>query len=299
MNLPPLTGRAFGLNLLTVVLWGANPVATSFSADSMPPLAIAGWRFVLATLFMWWWCNRSASRQRLRLSHWPWILVAGVLLFVQIWTFTLGVSWTSASHAALFVNTYVIWVVLAEFGWLGESRFSQLKGVGLVLATVGAGLLLLATPAVAKVAAEVRGPTFAGDLMMIFSGFLFAVKFLFTKAAVRRVDSNQLMLWHDVVAVVLFGLSSYSMETITWSRVSWVAWLGILYQGVAVGGICFALQAYLLRSYSPTSIAIFSFATPLVGIACGWGLRGDEVSVWLLASCGLIATGIYLVNREG
>ncbi len=63
-----------------------------------------------------------------------------------------------------------------------------------------------------------------------------------------------------------------------------------------MAGVCFALQAVLLRKYSASQISVFSFATPLVGVAMSVLLRGDQLSPWLLASGMVVACGILLVN---
>ena len=110
------------------------------------------------------------------------------------------------------------------------------------------------------------------------------------------VAPGTLILWHDVIGVCFFVLVSLAFE---WNS-SWVfrgdAIVGLIYQGVLVAGVCFALQAVLLRRYSASQISVFSFATPLVGVTLSVLLRGDQLSPWLLAAGALVAAGILLVN---
>ena len=73
---------------------------------------------------------------------------------------------------------------------------------------------------------------------------------------------------------------------------------GIAYQGIAVAGLCFAIQARLLKKHSASKIAVFSFATPLFGILFAVLLRGDPVSPWLFVSGTAVAIGILLVNLK-
>ncbi len=44
----PLDTRSIAIVLLTSALWGGTPVAVSFAAASLPPVAIAAVRFFLA-----------------------------------------------------------------------------------------------------------------------------------------------------------------------------------------------------------------------------------------------------------
>ena len=55
---------------------------------------------------------------------------------------------------------------------------------------------------------------------------------------------------------------------------------------------------WLLVRYPASSIASFSFWTPLFGVISGALILGDRVTGYLGAAVVLVAAGIYLVNRE-
>lgn len=291
----PLTVTSTCLTLLTVALWGGNPVATLFSTDALPPITVAGLRFLMATGVMFVWCFVERASMRVTRAQWWPIFVAGTLLFAQITTFTFGTAWTSSSHASLFVNTFVFWVVGIEHFLLRTDRLSGLRSLGLLIAAMGVGALLWEGEAPV---AQTDQPTLAGDALLLFSAFLLGVKFIYTKQALKVIGPTQLILWHDVVAVLQFAIAAALWEQPDFTNVSTPAWLGLLYQGVLVGGVCFALQAHLLKHHSASQIAVFSFLTPLFGIVLGMWFRGDLLSVWLVLSGVTVALGIYLVNRR-
>ncbi len=283
------------LTLLTVALWGGNPVATLYSTDALPPVTVSGLRFLMATGVMLIWCLVERSSFRVTPPQIQPIIVAGALLFLQITTFTIGTAWTSSSHASLFVNTFVFWVVGIEHFVTRTDRLTSLRTAGLVLAAVGVGALLWEGKAPA---AQFDQPSVAGDGLLLFSAFVLGVKFIYTKQALKIIGPMELIFWHDIVAVFLFGGAAALLERPDFAHVEAKAWLGLLYQGVLVGGVCFALQAHLLKIHSASQIAVFSFLTPLFGIVLGMLLRGDQLSVWLVLSGLTVAAGIYLVNRR-
>ena len=82
-----------------------------------------------------------------------------------------------------------------------------------------------------------------------------------------------------IVGVALFALVSLLFEEVSWSGFTRTAWLGLLYQGFLVAGLCFALQAVLLRKHSATQIAVFSFSTPLFGVAAAIAFL-NEPATW-------------------
>lgn len=299
-NLPrvtpaPFTPTTIGLTLLTVLLWGGNPVATLYSVDALPPVTVAGLRFLMATGVMFVWCLVEGISFRVTKEQWRPILVAGSLLFLQITSFTFGTAWTSSSHASLFVNTFVFWVVGLEHFVTKTDRLTSLRTAGLCLAAIGVLALLWEGEAPVE---QRDPPSLAGDVLLLFSAFLLGVKFIYTKQALKVIGPTSLIFWHDIVAVLQFGIVAAIFERPDFASVAWPSWVGLGYQGVLVGGICFALQAHLLKYHSASQIAVFSFLTPIFGIVIGMWFRGDQLSVWLLLSGITVAAGIYLVNRR-
>lgn len=289
---------AVSLSLLTAALWGGNAVATSFSVDALPPLTVAALRFALATAFMLFWCRAEGSELRLRSGQWRASVIAGVLLFLQIGTFTIGVALSSSSHATVLINSFPFWVVAIEHYMTREDRLTPGKALGLLAAGGGTILLITMTAQTNTGTDQLDPPSLLGDSILALSALLFAIKMVYTRHAVRTVESGKLILWHDVVGTALFVAASALFEDVHWERTTLPAWLGIAYQGILVGGFCFAVQARLLRFHSASQISIFNFTTPLFGVALAVLLRGDALSPWLLAAGVAVAIGILLVNRD-
>ena len=301
----PTTGA---LVLLTVALWGGTPVAIRYSVDVLPPVAVSGLRFALAALFMLAWCRFSGGGLRLRRGQFVPSLVLGVLLFAQIALFAAGIQFSTASHGSLFINTFVFWVVVIEHFATRSDRLTVVRFVGLLLAAGGVVLLLSTREPtqIPNAASSPRDePTLTGDLMLLGSGLLLAIKLIYTKRATLIVEPGKLIFWHDVFGVVLFAVYSAIFETVDVSALidfdrpgTVPALLGIAYQGIVIAGFCFAVQARLLQRHSAVQLSVFSFLTPVFGIALGVLFRGDSLSPWLFASAMLVTVGIILVNRK-
>ena len=141
-------------------------------------------------------------------------------------------------------------------------------------------------------------PSRRGDLMVMVSAVILAGRFIWIKRAVATMAPANFMLWQFVGSVLLFMATSFVFETIEVSRLDSHAVRGLLYQGLVVGGYCFAIQAILLKRYSATQVAIFSFTTPLFGIAASVLTRDDSLSPWLVLSVVVVSWGIYLVQKQ-
>lgn len=303
----PIGLRSAALILMTAALWGGTPVAVKYSVDLLPPVAVSGLRFALAALFMCFWCPAEGSSRKLARGERKWILGGGFLLFFQITFFTMGIKESNASHATLLINTFVFWIVAIEHFVLKTLRMNFKQTLGLMIAAGGALItFLIYDNQLGNEQSD--SPNLTGDLLLVASAAILAVKILYTQHVVKRMPPGRFILWHDLVGVMLFASYSLMFEDFsTWSTASAEpdfnmqvthAALGIAYQGILVAGLCFAIQAHLLRKHAAFQISIYSFTTPLFGLLFAFWFRNDPYSSWLPLSAVCVAIGIILVNRE-
>lgn len=300
----PLTVVSVLLVMLTVVLWAGTPVAIRFSTDLLPPFSVSGIRFTLAAFFMLAWTRAHGTSVKLPRENARLPMIAGFLMFLQIGTFTLGVHLSNASHGSIFINTFIFWIVAIEHFVMKSSRLSMQKSVGLILAAVGVALVLKSAEQPAEAVVE-EAASIEGDLLLLLSALLLGIKIAWTKHSVKTIHPDCFIFWHHVFGVILFVFYGAIIERfdprilIDLSREDvQAAWWGLLYQGLAVAGLCFAVQARLLRKHAASRISVFSFATPLFGILFAVLLRGDPLSPWLFIAGAAVAAGILLVNLE-
>ena len=299
----PLTWLTVIAVVSTAALWGGNPVAAKFTLMSdytdygLPPITVSGIRFLLATFFMLIWCQFEKSPWRITPQQLPTCLIAGTLLAAQIGTFTIGVQLSNSTHTTILINTFIIWIFGYEHFVSRTQRMSKLQVIGCTLAAASALVtLLLKSKADTTTANNSDLPGLLGDCIIVISGALLAAKILFIKANLKTVQSGTLMLWHDLIAVIWFvAIAAYfERDQISIDQVNHLVIWGLIYQGVIVGGLCFAIQTLLLNKYSASRITVFSFLTPIFGIATAATLRKDPLSPWIFLSLALVAAGIYL-----
>ncbi|MBD3675983.1 MAG: DMT family transporter [Planctomycetaceae bacterium] len=292
-----LSLTAILLASLIAILWGLNSVAVRYSVDELPPVFVAGLRFLIGAVFMIGWCRWEGSRLQLHKTDILPCAIVGVLLFVQISLFNAGVEWSTASHGSLYVNTFVFWVIAIEHFITKADRLTPRKILGLCLAAGSVVLLIGATDRSHGPQVERDVPTLRGDLILCLSAFFLGVKIVATKLSLKTVSPGTLIFWQSLIGTALFFAWSLAFEEIAWRETTWPTWVSVLYQGTIVAGLCFAVQARLMQTYSASQISVFAFITPLSGVAAGVWMRDDRMSSWLLLAAIGIAAGIYFVNR--
>ena len=63
-------------------------------------------------------------------------------------------------------------------------------------------------------------------------------------------------------------------------------------------GFCFLVLTSVLRKYKASKLVVLGFLMPISGVLFSYLILEDELSFGVLAGTGLVAAGIYLVNRQ-
>ena len=70
----------------------------------------------------------------------------------------------------------------------------------------------------------------------------------------------------------------------------------LLWQGVAVAGVSYALWFWMLTRYASAQLSAFTFITPLVGVLAGWLVFGETITGAFALAIALVLAGLALVN---
>lgn len=286
----PFTSIA--LALLCCLLWGGNSVAAKVALEYFPPFAMAGLRFGLAAVAIGIWCAAKRAPLAMQLRQWPIVLVNGVLLYLQIGTFSVGTKWSTSIHSIILVNAYPFFTALATHFWMPEYSLTRSKVIGLFIAF--AGVVLLFAEQITLPDRDVA----LGDLLLLCSALVLGIKFTYVKTVLGKVTVPRIVFWEATIAVPLFFLTSLLSNEGPQSRLTPAAAIGIAYQALAVSGVAFMVWTLLLAKHSPNTLAAISFTTPLFGMVAGALLLGEPVTPTLVVGGVLIVAGIYRINSR-
>jgi drug/metabolite transporter (DMT)-like permease len=166
----------------------------------------------------------------------------------------------------------------------------RVKALGLLLAFAGVALAL---------SARNGGQHFslAGDIMALGAGLCWAGIVLCARVtALARLRPEMQLMWQVLVsAPVLLALSVFFGPLIR--DLAPIHWWSLAFQTVIVVSAGFILWFWLLGIYPASSVASFSFLTPIFGVGLGWLLLNEAVGPRIFGSAALVAVGILLINR--
>src|SRR5215210_6181798 len=208
--------------LLAVFFVGMDVVSVKYALAGLPPLVFMPLRYVLAGLLLLAFLRLLGLNAGGGLGRTDLLALAG-LGFVGIGInyvgYTVGLSLTSGSNAALIIATAPVWGLLLGVV-LGLERGSWMGALGLGLAIAG----------VALVVGEGLGSEEAsvgGDLLVCVSAFSWGAYTVLSLPILRRLDPLVVGAWTmllggvEALPLAFTGFSASRGRSPRWSGVRW------------------------------------------------------------------------------
>ncbi|WP_093027150.1 DMT family transporter [Ruegeria marina] len=267
-----------------------NQVVIKITGGGFGPVFQAGLRSGIALVFLlgWIWVlGKPMAFPRAAIAGG---LITGLLFTVEFMAIFTALDLTAVSRSSILFYSMPVWLALGAHVLLPGERLSGPRVMGLMLAMVGVVLALLD-----RDAAHV---SLTGDALAVFAAMCWAGLALVVRITpLARVSAElQLMCQLVVSAPILLMLAPFFGDLMRDPQP--LHWAGLLFQSIGVVGLGFMIWFRLLATYRANGVASFSFLSPVLAVIFGWLALGEHVAgqVWL--ALGLVAAGIFLINRR-
>ena len=257
------------LLVMVTAFWGASYFLTDLCLETLPPLSLNAFRFLVAFAVLgavYFRKLRRISRKTLLYS-----LLIGCSLVMVYTCYVYGLMHTSISNAGFICALPVIFTPLLElviYRKIPNRRFA----LALVLCTVGLGLMTLNDsfrPAL-------------GDIICMGTAIFYAVDLLLTDKAVRdpEVDPLQLGVCQLGVVGIIMLILTLTLEQPKLPQ-SPAAWGAALFLAIFCTGIAFVIQAVQQQYTTASHVGLIFTLEPLFSAIVAYffahevlGLRG-------------------------
>ncbi|MEW5561034.1 O-acetylserine/cysteine exporter [Enterobacter asburiae] len=277
------------LALLVVVVWGLNFVVIKLGLHNMPPLMLAGLRFMLVAVPAIFF----VARPKIPLS-----LLLGYGLTISFGQFAFLFcaikSGMPAGLASLVLQAQAFFTIILGAFVFGE-RLQGKQLAGITLAVFGVLVLI---------EASLNGQHVAilGFFLTLAAAFSWACGNIFNKKIMQheaRPAVMSLVVWSALIPILPFMLASYLLEGPTAMVQSLVnidltTILSLVYLAFVATIIGYGIWGSLLGRYETWRVAPLSLLVPVVGIASAALLLGETLSTLQLLGALLIMAGLYI-----
>jgi drug/metabolite transporter (DMT)-like permease len=288
----PLDALAIAVTVGLCLSWGFNQVAVKLAIHDIPPLIQSSVRSVIAAILVGAWTQlRGIALFKRDGTLLPGIL-AGVLFALEFLLIYRGLVWTTATRAVLFIYLAPFFVVIGSRWLIPGDHFDRSQWFGLLLSFVGIVIAFgLPTPATDPY-------QMLGDVMMVGAAASWATTTLVIKSsALNRVSAEKTMLYQLVVSAPLLAAGALVFGEHIDALPSAVALGAFAYQAVWVVSVTFVAWFALIVRYSASRLSVFTFLTPLFGVAAGHFVLNEPLTPAFALAVGSVAAGLLLVNR--
>ncbi|WP_298912443.1 DMT family transporter [uncultured Roseobacter sp.] len=267
-----------------------NQVVIKWTNGGFGPVFAAGLRSAGAVVILLIWMKMRGVSFSVPRAAIPAGIVSGTLFALEFMCLFTALDFTTVSRASVIFYSMPVWLALIGHFLLPSDRMSGLRSIGLVMAMGGVALALLDR---SDVTASTKGDVLALTAAICWAGIALCVK----ATPLKDVPpAQQLMFQVAISAPLLLFASLFAGDFVRDLQPVHVA--GLLFQIIAVASLGFLAWFWLLSIYPASSVASFSFLSPVFAVILGWLILGEDVGpkVWI-ALC-LVAAGIYLINRK-
>lgn len=286
----PIDAAAAGIMVTLCAIWALGQIAIKVGVTGISPLWQAGLRSLGATVLILAWMHWRQIAVRPSPGTGLWALLIGTVFAIEFVFLYIGLGRTSAARGSVLLYTAPFFVALGGHHLLGD-RLTRHRLLGLMLAFAGVVLAL-----------SDRGGGGSGDLLgdalCLAAGMAWAATTLIVKATPLRAEPPErtLLVQLAVSAVLLLTASVVLGEPGVHAPTPWV-WAAFIWQVVAVASFSYLGWFVMVQRHSPAKVSAFTFLTPPFGVAFAAVLLQEAPTLSLLGAAGLIAGGIWLVNR--
>ncbi len=274
-------------------MWGSTFTAIQVSVRALPPLLMAGSRFLIAGLILYAVAGRTGRLSWLRPS-WTELRASGVVGLLLLMGANGLVCWAElrvpSGMAAMLIATVPLWMAVIGVSSRRMPSPGPVGWAGVALGLVGVAVL--------------AGPGSSGKLEPIYvaallgSALLWAVGSLYSQVA--RLPSNflaaaALEMVVGGIGLLLLGAATGEVGQVRWAAVGGgtvLAFSWLIVGGSLLGYTCYV---YALRVLPTNTVATYAYVNPVVALALGWVILGQGMALGSLLAAALITLGVVLM----
>jgi drug/metabolite transporter (DMT)-like permease len=288
MTAKSLDPLAAGLTFALCVVWGFNQVVVKLALPDAGPIAQTGIRSAIGVVCVAAYALLTKPRIFALDGTEAAGVLAGALFTAEFVALFESLRFTTAARATVFIYAAPFFVALGAAFLLKDERLRPVQWAGLALAFLGL---------ISGFAGRAPGGGAIGDALALLAAGLWGATTIVIKATpLKRADPLKVLLYQIAVATVAAPIAAYAFGEAAPGHLSATAVASLLWQGVAVVGVSYALWFWVLTRYAAPQLSAFTFVSPIVGVFAGWLVFGETITPGFALAIILVIAGLALVN---
>lgn len=280
--------RVIGAIVLLCLVWGSSWGLVKYSLQIFPPFLFISTRLILAALTL------MVVQLLLRKSvlpakgEWQKLIISSLMICIGFYaTQTFAMQFVDSGLSAVLVFTMPIFIgVLAHY--ILNERLNTQKMIGLVLGTLG--LVAILWPQLHHIHLNL---SLIGQVLLILSGFFWALTTVYIKQNFATYDKIKLTLWQLLMGGVVILIGALVFEPVDIKV--WMNPLNdsILFYIAVIGtGLAVVLWNWIVSQVDTFVASISIMCIPILSLFFGYVLWHEPITINILIGAAFICSGI-------
>ncbi len=282
---------AFG----AAIIYGLNhTIAKTVMPDYIGAFGLVLLRVVGATVLFWllsFWFPKETIEKKDYLR----IALATLLgMCLNMLMFIKGLSLSTPINSSVIITLLPIMIMILSALFLKE-KISSKRISGIFIGFMGALLLILQ-----DADNVINAPNIPlGNAMLFGNVVSYGSYLIIIKPMTQKYSPITLMKWMFLGGIIFSFPVTYSeFFAVKWTSLPFNVIGALAFVVIGTTFLTYLFNIYALKTLSPTTIGVFVYIQPLIGILFAWYTGNDEMS-WAkgLATC-LVFIGVFLVSQK-
>lgn len=289
-ELSKLKKSAF-LAIAACIVWSTAFVAIKIGLRYLPPLHLAGLRFMISGLIIFPFCSNYSSNLKIIWIHkWYVLKVSFFSTFLLYSLFHYGISLVPASVTALVIGSGPLFIAIFA-RYLKNEPLTKRKSVAIATGFAGIGIIAVGRFG-GFLSVEVSWLGLGVLILANLSGSFGNIVISNNKVPINPIFVNAIQLFIGGLSIFILSLLIEDYEYVQLPKTFYLAllWLSL------IGSIGFSLWFVVLKmpGVKVSEINVWKFIIPVLGAILSWIILPDE-SPELIVILGMVLVGFSLI----
>lgn len=268
-------------------------------AKEVMPTYIQGFGLVqvrlLGATLLFWLVSLFVPRQNISRSDFPRMVVCAFFgMAVNMVSFFKGIELSTPINSAVLITMTPI-LVFVFSAILIKEKLLLPRIIGVVLGFIGALVLILFGKEIRQDAPNIP----LGNILFLFNATGFGLYLVLVKPLSEKYTTVHLLKWLFLFGFVMsFVVTHTEFNAVSWSTLPFEAIWRFAYVIVGTTFLTYLLNVYALKQLKASTIGVFTYLQPLIGIVYAIVVGADTFTSSKLVAAVVILIGVYLVTKR-
>jgi drug/metabolite transporter (DMT)-like permease len=268
-------------------------------AKEVMPNYIQGFGFVQVRLLgaasLFWLVSLFIPQQKIDRADLPKMLLCALLgMVVNMLCFFKGIELSTPINSAVLITITPI-LVFVFSAILIKERLLLPRIIGVILGFIGALVLIVFGNEIRLDAPNIP----LGNMLFVINASSFGMYLVLVKSLSAKYTTVHLLKWLFLFGFIMALPISYpEFSEVSWSTLPFEAIWRFGYVIVGTTFMTYLLNVYALKQLKASTVGVFTYLQPLIGIGYAILVGADGLTVYKLVAGGVVLLGVYLVTKR-